>query len=102
MTSIAGSVLGWKAMSTAWPDTPKLYVCQIRIFYKPLDVPFKTIDIHTKLPQSLISQPLSWLGSPRQTESLYNYQPHHYHLTMVDDLIGVKHVRGEVYIAYLN
>ena len=61
-----------------------------------------------KLPRVKKSQPLSWLGSPRQIESLYNYQPHHHHLTVVKDLMSVRYVGGEqttlneVYIAYLN
>ena len=48
-----------------------------------------------KLPRVKKSQPLSWLGSPRQTESLYNYQPHHHHLTVVKDLMSVRYVGGE-------
>ena len=41
------------------------------------------------------SQPLIWFGTPRQTESLYNYQTHHHQLTVVDDLINVRYAKCE-------
>ena len=61
---------------------------------KPFEVLSKPIDIRTIFPQ-VKSHPLSQLGSPRQTEPLYNYQPHYHHLTVVNDLIGVRYVGGE-------
>ena len=61
---------------------------------KPFEVLSKPIDIRTIFPQ-VKSHPLSQLSSPRQTEPLYNYQPHHHHLTVVNDLIGVRYVGGE-------
>ena len=76
---------------------------------KPFEVYSPSQLIYVQLSSKLKSHPLSQLGSPRQTEPLYNYQPHHHHLTVVNDLIGAGiYVGGEqttlneVYIAYLN
>ena len=88
----------WVQHAFLWPDTPKL--CQIaRIFPKPFEVLLQAI--RSTPPSQLIYvqnfprvkfQPLIWLGPPRQTESLYNYQPHHHHLMVVNNknLIGVR------------
>jgi len=61
------------------------YVIEPEYYSSNSKYAFLKLYTEVRSPPSKIPASSSWLGSPRQTESLYNYKPHHHQLTVVKE-----------------